>query len=67
MQAVKVDQINTKRVDEGDVAETLLERTCEIIKAGAQAVMISIGHKSGRYDSDDVWFEDLKAQSHKSH
>ena len=67
MQAVEVDQINAKRVDEGDVAEILHERICEIIMAGAQAVMISIGHRSGLCDPGSVWFENLKEQSHDSH
>jgi len=31
-------------------AEEFLERTCDIINAGAQAVMLSIGHRSGLFD-----------------
>jgi SAM-dependent methyltransferase len=31
-------------------AEAFLQRTCDIINAGAQAVMISIGHRSGLFD-----------------
>lgn len=31
-------------------AEAFLQRTCDIIDAGAQAVMISIGHRSGLFD-----------------
>jgi hypothetical protein len=67
MQAVEVDQINAKRVDEGDVAEILHERICEIIMAGAQAVMISIGHRSGLCDPGPIWFVNLKEQSYDSH
>jgi 2-polyprenyl-3-methyl-5-hydroxy-6-metoxy-1,4-benzoquinol methylase len=32
-------------------AEAFLQRTCDIINAGAQAVMISIGHRSGLFDT----------------
>jgi 2-polyprenyl-3-methyl-5-hydroxy-6-metoxy-1,4-benzoquinol methylase len=32
-------------------AEKFFERTCDIINAGAQAVMISIGHRSGLFDT----------------
>jgi 2-polyprenyl-3-methyl-5-hydroxy-6-metoxy-1,4-benzoquinol methylase len=34
-----------------DAAEKFLQRTCDIINAGAQAVMISIGHRSGLFDT----------------
>lgn len=34
-----------------DDAERFLERTYDIINAGAQAVMISIGHRSGLFDT----------------
>ena len=35
---------------ESDNADAFLERTCDIINAGAQSVMISIGHRSGLFD-----------------
>ena len=38
-------------VSDTAAAETFLERTCDIINAGAQAVMISIGHRSGLFDT----------------
>jgi len=34
-----------------EAGEKFLERTCDIINAGAQAVMISIGHRSGLFDT----------------
>ena len=34
----------------GEIAEAFMERTCDIINAGAQSVMISIGHRSGLFD-----------------
>jgi len=33
-----------------EAAEAFLQRTCDIIDAGAQAVMISVGHRSGLFD-----------------
>ncbi len=33
-----------------EAADAFLERTCDIINAGAQSVMISIGHRSGLFD-----------------
>ena len=35
-------------VDDG---QQFIERTCDIINAGAQAVMISVGHRSGLFDT----------------
>ncbi|WP_428607324.1 class I SAM-dependent methyltransferase [Sedimenticola sp.] len=34
-----------------EAGEKFLERTCDIINAGAQAVMISIGHRAGLFDT----------------
>jgi 2-polyprenyl-3-methyl-5-hydroxy-6-metoxy-1,4-benzoquinol methylase len=34
-----------------DCGQQFFERTCDIINAGAQAVMISIGHRSGLFDT----------------
>jgi len=38
------------RVAAAQAAEDFLQRTCDIVDAGAQAVMISIGHRSGLFD-----------------
>ncbi len=42
----------TVTYDNSDAAaEAFLDRTCEIIDAGAQSVMISIGHRTGLFDT----------------
>lgn len=36
--------------NDNQAAEAFLERSCDIINAGAQSVMISIGHRAGLFD-----------------
>jgi len=43
-------ETGTPPASSGAAAEAFLRRTCDIIDAGAQAVMISIGHRSGLFD-----------------
>ena len=43
-------EILATNTDDTRMAESFLERTCDIINAGAQAVMISIGHRAGLFD-----------------
>ena len=37
-------------IQDDQIAEAFLERVCDIIDAGAQSVMISIGHRAGLFD-----------------
>lgn len=48
MQIEALDQLPTAAPD---AAEQFLERASEIINAGTQAVMLSIGHRSGLFDT----------------
>lgn len=44
--------VETATHDESDAAaEAFLDRTCEIIDAGAQTAMISLGHRTGLFDT----------------
>jgi len=49
---IELSQNDVARNDITDTpdAEAFLERTCDIINAGAQSIMISIGHQSGLFD-----------------
>ena len=51
MQAAEIDDLKAESLSQSGPAEAFMERVCDIVNAGAQSVMISIGHRAGLFDA----------------